>query len=211
MIYLPIRNQFEQVKPPSYHSDFFEHLNFERSETETKNDEVEDGLRKYHLSILKVGNFTLTMLTAPSNSTLRSNFQSVRRSVKEILDHCEKLVLNQLSLVESAVQKKSASVSALVFNEVNQAVVYYPFAKFNVGLLPKTLAALLIEKFDVMMKEEARGAVVDLECSADGHFVQMTRWNQRTVIIYTDDKKVAYKEVVANVNSFRQSLSDIFL
>ena len=211
-IYLPKRQQFEQVEPPSTQRDYFELLSLDRMEggLEGGDSEEQDGLVKYELSLLKFGNFTLVMLNKPGNSTFYKHFNSTKASCRAILEHCERLVLNQLSLVESAAQKKASSVSAMIFNQVNQAVVYYPLGKFNIGVLPAKMVREILDVFDSVASQDSPPHL-DVEIYIDGHHAQITRWNQRTMLIYTDDKKLSYKEVISNIAAFKQSLSDIFL
>jgi hypothetical protein len=214
-VYLKKRELFTQIKTSTAKpDDIYDLLSLDinkpsQSTKDHRDEEIDqEGLTKYHLTVLKVGNFLLPILTKPRNLKFEANFQTVKTQIRSILEHCEKVILNQISLVESSAQKKNTSLQAIIFNEVNKSVVYYPFSKFSLSGLPSAILQFAVAKFTACL---ISGTVSELECHVDGFNLSLSKWNQRTILVYSDDRKLAPKDFNNQLAAFRASLTDIFI
>lgn len=214
-VYIKKKDLFSIMKPSqSKPGDIYDLLSLDLNQplTEDKDPSNEEpqnsGFIKYQLTVLKVGNFLLPVLTSPKNTKLEANFLSVKTQIRSILEHCEKVILNQISLVESSTQKKNSSLQAIIFNEINRSVVYYPFSKFSLSPLPAPILQFAVAKFMDCLGSKA---ISELECHVDGFNLSLSKWNQRAILVFSDDRKLTPKDFNSQLAAFRSSLTDIFI
>ena len=215
-VYFPKKECFEIVRSPQKS----EEMKFDLLSLEIKPDNeqgkpiseadnnVEDGLVKYKMCLFKVGNFMLPILTKPNNTKIEEQFNTIKNQLKSVLEHCEKMILNQLSLVESSLQKKSNILSSIIYNEVNRSVVYYPFSKFSLANLPAPMIHLATRLFTTGIDQPS---ITEIECQLDGYHFALTKWNQRTILVIGEDKKMSSKDFHNHLATFRTGLTDIFI
>jgi hypothetical protein len=214
-LYLPKKDQFSKVNLPSNKQEnMYDLLSLDISPNSldaidiTNADQNQQGLTRHQLMVIKVGNFVLPLLCNPKSTKLEANFQSIKTQIRGILEHCEKVILNQISAIESSTQKKVSSMQAIIFNEVNRSVVYYPFSKFSMASVNPAFLQFALSKFLGFL---ASPMVSDLECHFDGFNLTVSKWNQRTILVYSDDKKLTPKDFSSQLATFRAGLSDIFI
>jgi hypothetical protein len=200
VIHLPHRNTALHLPQP--------HLPPDKYDFSTEPTPPADGLDKFDLYMLRVGNFILPLLCKPGSRGVTEQFSQLKSQVKALLEHCERMILNQISLVESAVQKKSTVLSAIIYNEVNRSVIYYPFNKFTLASFSSPLAAQIERHFETAVSQLS---VCSLDLFFDGWNVCLTKWNQRTVLVLCEDRKISYKDFLSSLAAFRAGLTDIFL
>lgn len=162
---------------------------------------------RHDLRIYKVGNFTMCLLS-PSGSQQAASpyFSSVIPGCKQLLEHCERLLLNQMGLLETATQKRT-NLNALIFNESNKSVICYPFNKFSLARLPPVMSRFITKAYH---NSKLLG-VVEAEIGIDGWQASLMKWNGRSIVLTSEDKKSSYKEFSEKVVAFKQGLQDIFI
>jgi hypothetical protein len=167
-----------------------------------------EGLDSYFFYMIKIGNYLVPMLCRKVNKSLEDNFASLRANLRLILENCERLLLNQMTLVESTMAKKNSVINAFVYNTVNKSIVYYPFNKFTVvGLPPKLISEFVYGFSEIHESEQLAEKLVYL----DGCGIYLYKWNSRILAIFSDDKRGTLKDFEANVKTFKDGLGDIFI
>jgi hypothetical protein len=167
-----------------------------------------ESLDSYSFYMIKVGNYVIPMLCRKSNKCLEDNFASLRANLRVVLENCERLLLNQMTLVESTMAKKNSVINAFVYNTVNKSIVYYPFNKFTVTALPPKLINEFVYSFsEIYESDKLSEKLVYL----DGCGIYLYKWNSRILAIFSEDKRNSLKDFELHIKTFKEGLGDIFI